>query len=493
MRFRTTFEQAAVGIAHVSSEGNFIRVNERFLEIIGYSEEEVLNVNFEDITHPEDKEISNPYLRKQLDGKIDSFRVEKRYVHKSGKAVWVNLFSSAVRDETGEIKYNVLAIDDITERKKAEAELQRIAKLESLGTLAGGIAHNFKNILASVSLNTGLARIKPKKIDKYLDNIETSIDQASALATRFQTFSKGGEPVKELTNISKVIEIAESMALSGSNCAAKKYFATDLWSVNVDPKQMNETFMNLLINAKQAMPMGGEIELQAENITLAGNELADLPAGDYVKITIEDEGTGIPKDDLKYIFDPFYSTKETGHGLGLSSVHFIIQKHGGHIKVYSEVGEGTSFIIYLPSSKDEALKEKKKEVELVKGAHDKVLIMDDEKDIRENLIEFGEVLDYEVVGAKNGEEAIELYKEAMDSGEPFSAVILDLMVKGGMGGKETIERLKKIDSNVKAIVFSGYSNKPVVANHEEYGFAAKLIKPVTVQQLAKTLRDVIER
>ncbi len=491
-RFRKTFEQTAVGIAHVSPEGRIIRLNQRFCEIIGYSEEDALNMNFMDITHPEDKNLNEPYIEKQLDNKLDSFRMEKRYIHKSGRTLWVNKYSSAVRNDSGDIKYLVIAIDDITNRKKAEAELQRISKLESLGTLAGGIAHNFKNILASVSLNTGLARIKPKNMDKYLDRIESSIDQASALANRFQTFTKGGEPVKEPTDIRKVIEEAESMALSGSNCAAEKDYTSDLWTVNADPKQINETFMNLLINAKQAMPRGGKIFIQVESVSLSSKDLAELPTGDYIKITIEDEGLGIPKDDLKFIFDPFYTTKEKGQGLGLSSVHFIIQKHGGHIKVYSELGEGTTFNIYLPAAKETPERTEEIKEDVAMGEFDKVLIMDDEEDIRENIIEIGEALDYKIAGAKNGEEAIAMYKEALNAGEPYSVVILDLTIRGGMGGDEAVEELKKIDPNVKAIVFSGYSNKPVVANYEEYGFAAKLNKPIKVNQLAKTLREIID-
>jgi PAS domain S-box-containing protein len=492
-RFRTTFEQAAVGIAHITPLGEFIRVNERFCEIIGYSESEMKAIEFQTMIHQDDFMLPVSYIDKQMNNEINSFRVEIRYSHKSGRYVWINLFSTAVRDDSGKIKYIVLAADDITQRRKAQAELQRVSKLESLGTLAGGIAHNFKNILASISLSAELARLKPGKLNKYLDIIENSVEKATALATRFQLFTKGGEPVKEIIEIGKVIEEAISMALSGSNCVAEVTFDPDINSVNADPRQMNELFMNLLINAKQAMPRGGNIFITGENITLEENEIASLSAGEYVKIALEDEGIGITAEDLKYIFDPFYTTKEEGHGLGLSSVHFIVQKHHGHIGVYSEIGSGTKFNIYLPADDEIPARLPEPDEEIAKGEFSRILIMDDEDHIRESIIEFGEALDYRIVGVSKGEEAIMAYKEAYDSGEPFEAVILDLTVKGGMGGKETLEELRSFDPKAKAIVFSGYSNKPIVAHYRDYGFDAKLVKPVSVKQLAKTLREVLAK
>jgi PAS domain S-box-containing protein len=385
-------------------------------------------------------------------------------------------------------------VRDITARKKSEEDMQKISKLESLGTLAGGIAHNFKNLLATISFNLDFVKMNPDASGNYIRNVERALNQANALASRFQTFSSGGDPVKESTNIHQLIDEAVSISLSGSNVNERIKIPQDIWFVNIDSVQMSEALVNILINAKQSMPRGGTVHLEARNfLNTQTDEKIDLNPGKYVQLTIRDEGIGIPEDIRNNIFDPFFTTKPEGHGLGLSTVHFIIKKHDGKIELESDPGIGTTFKIYLPISEEQPKAEERKEIDLIQGTNDKILFMDDDQDMRENIKELGELLDYHFVCVKDGYEAIEYYMKAYEKGEPYQAVILDLTIKGSdMGGEEVIKKLRVLDPEVKAIVFSGHSTKPIVANYRDYGFSGKLNKPVNTAEFLSVLNKVLE-
>lgn len=385
-------------------------------------------------------------------------------------------------------------VRDITARKKSEEDMQKISKLESLGTLAGGIAHNFKNLLATISFNLDFVKMNPDASGNYIRNVERALNQANALASRFQTFSSGGDPVKESTNIHQLIDEAISISLSGSNINERIKIPQDIWFVNIDSVQMNEALVNILINAKQSMPRGGTVHLEARNfLNTQTDEKIDLDPGKYVQLIIRDEGIGIPEEIRNNIFDPFFTTKPEGHGLGLSTVHFIIKKHDGKIELESDPGIGTTFTIYLPISEEQPKAEDRKEIDLIQGTNDKILFMDDDQDMRENIKELGELLDYHFVCVKDGYEAIEYYMKAYEKGEPYQAVILDLTIKGSdMGGEEVIKKLRVLDPEVKAIVFSGHSTKPIVANYRDYGFSGKLNKPVNTAEFLSVLNKVLE-
>jgi PAS domain S-box-containing protein len=407
---------------------------------------------------------------------------------------WFNAKFNQRFDYNNEFDGITCLVRDITTRKKAEEDIQKISKLDSLGTLAGGIAHNFKNLLATISFNLDFVKMNPASSRNYIRNVERALNQANALASRFQTFSSGGDPVRASSNIKDILEEAVSISLSGSNVNESITIPNDIWYVDIDQVQISEAIVNILINARQAMPKGGTVHLEATNyLNVDLNDENDLEAGKYVKITIKDEGVGIPEKIQKNVFDPFYTTKIEGHGLGLSTVHFIIKKHNGKIEMKSETNVGTAFDIYLPISDDQPIKEEKQEYELTYGANDKILFMDDDQDMRENIKELGQLLDYKFVCVKDGYEAIEYYTKALELGDPFRVVILDLTIKGSdMGGDEVIKKLRLLDPEVRAIVFSGHSTKPIVANYRDYGFMGKLNKPVNTAEFLSVLNKVLE-
>jgi len=384
---------------------------------------------------------------------------------------------------------------DITELKMLEEEQSKAARLESLGLLAGGIAHDFNNILTSILGNISLARmfyLKDGKIAELLKDVEKASLRARDLTQQLLTFSKGGAPRKISTSIIELIKDSTSFALSGSNVKCSYFIDNDLWLVDIDEAQICQVFHNLVINADQAMPEGGNIEIRAENVTLDSKNIPLLRKGRYVKITIQDQGIGIAKEHLSKIFDPYFTTKQKGSGLGLTTSYVIIKKHAGHIEVESELGAGATFRIYLAASPEKIVKGKKKETELpaFKG---KILFMDDEEMVLKTAGKILKYLGHEVEFASDGAKAIELYKKAKENNRKFNAVIMDLTVPGGMGGKEAIKKLLEIDPEAKAIVSSGYSEDPVLANFKKYGFKGLVYKPYKVKELGETLSKVLSK
>ncbi len=384
-------------------------------------------------------------------------------------------------------------IRDITEYKKLEEDRLRLSKLESIGVLAGGIAHDFNNMLAGIMTTMSLAKMDPNiRMETYesLTEAERVCLQAKRLTQQLLTFSRGGTPVKELVSITELIKDTATFALRGSSARCDISIEGDLWNVSADEGQISQVIGNIVINAAQAMPQGGVISIRAENTNY---EMGNLPLrnGMYVKIKIEDEGTGIPKEHLSRIFDPYFTTKQKGSGLGLATAYSIIRSHSGFIDVESELGKGSRFYIYIPASEKRAEKKKTVAQQLEKVSKGKVLIMDDEAIIR---IAVGRALmrmGYDVEYATDGEEAIELYTKAREENRAFDLVIMDLTVPGGMGGREAIKRLRDIDPDVRAVVSSGYSNDPVMSEFTNYGFRGVVSKPYTIEDLAETLHKVI--
>lgn len=382
---------------------------------------------------------------------------------------------------------------DITDRKKMEEELLKTSKLESVSVLAGGIAHDFNNILTILLGNISLARVLVNSEDKIyqkLMQIENATLQAKDLTMQLLTFAKGGTPLKEIVSIGKIIKESAAFALSGSNVRCEFDIPGDLWLLEIDVGQFTQVINNLVINADQAMSEGGIIKIRAENVTVAENQVLPIKAGDYVKISIADQGLGIPEENLQKIFDPYFTTKSGGSGLGLATSYSIIMKHGGYITLESKTGAGTTFYIYLPASVHNILSKNEENQPFFSGKG-RILVMDDQAEIRRVLGEMLTLLGYEADFAKDGEEAIELYQGANELGYPFDAVIMDLTIPGGMGGKEAVRRLHEHNPNVKVIVSSGYSNDPVMANFSEYGFQDFVSKPYCVEDLSKVLHKVI--
>ncbi|MFB3146731.1 MAG: ATP-binding protein, partial [Nitrospirales bacterium] len=383
---------------------------------------------------------------------------------------------------------------DITERRRMDEERVRATKLESIGILAGGIAHDFNNILTAVFANIGLAKMLSVKegaslnpaIVERLTAAEKACLRARDLTKQLLTFAKGGTPVKNRASVARFITETAGFALRGSNVRCDLTLPDHLWSVEVDEGQMSQVIQNLIINADHAMPDGGVIQIKAENIAVDSWHGLPIKSGQYVKVSIQDQGSGIPPENLSKIFDPYYTTKQKGNGLGLATTYSIIKRHEGHITVQSEPGIGTNFVFYVPAVEKGEPEIVVEESRVMQGSG-RLLVMEDEEDIRDILGTMLVHLGYEVDFATDGSVAIELYRQAQEAGKPFTATILDLTIPGGVGGREAIQHLKALDQNVVALVSSGYSNDPVIATPEQFGFKGMVAKPYNLSDLGKAL------
>jgi CheY-like chemotaxis protein len=360
--------------------------------------------------------------------------------------------------------------------------------------LAGGIAHDFNNFLTAIIGNLSLAKLDSKPGDRVLvllNEMEKASLQAKDLTQQLLTFSKGGEPVKKLVNLVELIKNSATFSLRGSNVRCDFSISEDLLSVDVDEGQIGQVINNLVLNADHAMPEGGMIEICSDNVTLTPDNEFSLPAGSYLRTSFRDHGVGISPDHLAKVFDPYFTTKHKGSGLGLTVAYSIIDKHKGRLTVESKLGHGTTFSMYLPASEKPVSQpvDEKRGLFIGKG---KILVMDDEKFIRELAIQMLSEIGYEVSVANDGNQAIEMYRQAQKSRDPFDIVIMDLTVPGGMGGKEAIRKLKKLDANVKALVSSGYSNDPVMSNFRDYGFQGVVKKPYRIQDMSDALWTVLK-
>src|SRR5208283_402742 len=342
---------------------------------------------------------------------------------------------------------------DITDRKKLEEQLHQSQKLEAIGTLAGGIAHDFNNLLQGIFGYISIAKLNAADKNKSiaaLEQAEKALHMSVNLTTQLLTFSKGGKPVKKKITLQPLIENSVRFALSGSSTDYRINLDSDLGLVDADEGQIGQVIQNIVLNADQAMPMGGTIVITAKNVHASKKGILQLPKeGKYVEISVQDNGIGISDEHLSKIFDPYFTTKAKGSGLGLATCYSIVRNHGGAIHVSSKVGMGTTFYVYLPAI--EAVKEALQAPELFPFVRNgKILVMDDEELIRDIAVDMIHALDHEVEFAEHGEEAVEKYKAAMESGNPFDVVILDLTIRGGIGGRETIERLLAVNPGIRA-------------------------------------------
>ena len=446
------------------------------------------------LIHPDDTE--------RLDGSVEHHRktgkpieTEYRIRHRDGHWLYWLDRGTATFDEYGQPVKIIGVCTDITDRRRLEGEQVKSQKLESLGLLAGGIAHDFNNLLMSIMGNISLARLnQPVESDlsEILAEVEASCAQAKNLTQQLLTFSRGGKPVKKTTVISNLIRESTGLALSGTSSRAAFSIADDLWPVNVDPGQLHQVINNLIINAAQAMPDGGTIEVGAENIEIAGETRISLKPGKYVMLSIRDSGIGITEKFISRIYDPYFTTKQQGSGLGLATVYSIIRNHNGLITVKSEPGEGTIFSIHLSAADAHNHdREKSKPSEKITTGKGRILLMDDDEMVRKVMGRMIGRLGYEVVETCHGDEAVEKFLEAREAGRDFNAVILDLTIKNGMGGEDTARELKKLDGEVKLIVSSGYSTSALMAEHEKYGFIGVISKPYRLKDLSELLSRVV--
>ncbi|MFQ6062657.1 MAG: PAS domain S-box protein [Methanosarcinales archaeon] len=495
-RLAVTLHSIGDGVITTDTEGNIVLINKVAENLTGWTQDEAigksLDVIFYIIKEKTRELCENPVEKVLKTGGIVGFDNHTVLRARDGTERILAGSCAPIKNDREDIIGVVLVFRDITEMQKMEEELLKFEKLESVGILAGGIAHDFNNILTAILGNINLAKLYTKSGDKVFERlieVEKATLQAKNLTQQLLTFSKGGAPIKKSASISELLKDTAKFALSGSNVKCEFSIPDDLWSVEIDAGQISQVINNLIINADQAMPEGGIIKVGAENVTVGAKEVLPLKEGKYVKVSIEDQGIGIPKEYLQKIFDPYFTTKQKGSGLGLTTSYSIIKKHDGLITVQSEVGVGTNFCIYIPAAQKEIKKEVKKRPIEGKG---KILVMDDEQDIREFLGEVLTLLGYDAALAKDGSEAIELYKKAKESAQPFDAVILDLTIRGGKGGEETIQKLIEIDPEIKAIVSSGYSNDHVMSDFRKYGFSAVITKPYTIEELSEILNKILD-
>jgi PAS domain S-box-containing protein len=421
-----------------------------------------------------------------------------------GEARTIAETRSPIRDKSGGILGTVIVFRDITVEKRIEEELSQARKLESLGVLAGGIAHDFNNLLAVILGNISFGKMflseKESKVSDRLAEAEEACMRGKELTYQLLAFARGGEPLRRTVAPALLIEDSVRSCLDGSEVSVSFAFARDLPLLEVDEGQMRQVIQGIVKNAKEAMRDKGVLEVGAESATFGpGNPMA-LKPGNYVRISLRDEGPGIAGSDLQRIFDPYFTKKELGRekgaGLGLSICYSIVRDHGGAITVESAKGSGSLFRIYLPAAaKDESPAQAPAAAgavpEEADGRRGRILFMDDDPGVRDVMVEMLLQLGYHVGFAGDGLEAIEKYQEAARSGRPFDAVIADLTVPGGMGGKELIKELQTIDPEVRAIISSGYSNDPVLRDFREHGFRGYVVKPYKIGELCSVLDSVI--
>lgn len=500
-KYRSLYRSILDGFGIVDMQGRITEVNQGLLDMLGYTVDEIQQLTYEDITPARWHNMESNIVREQVLKRGYSDVYEKEYRRKNGTVFPVELRAYLMRNSLGNPEGIWAFVRDISERQRAQEDRIILSKLESTGVLAGGIAHDFNNLLQAILLNVNLAETQESlhsDARDYLGAARAGVEAAQNLTKQLITFAKGGAPVRKPLLVSELIRSAARLSLSGSNIRCDLHLDDTLFWTNVDGAQIEQVIRNLLLNARDAMPEGGVVTVRAENVTLNPSELPELAAGNHVRVTVADQGAGILPEVLPKIFDPYFSTKQRGAdkgmGLGLTICHTIIKKHDGSITVSSQPGVGTVFQFHLPAcAKPERIETTHRAVAtpLRPPRPRAILVMDDEHYMR---FAIGSVLEgkgFRVELANDGQNAIDLYSQAMRNGSPFDAVILDLTVRGGMGGKEAIDGLAKVDPSVKAIVMSGYSDDPTLLNPQQYGFKAGMEKSFDIDQLVGTITRIL--
>lgn len=478
-------------LVHLDQQGCVLDANSEYVRMTGHrSLDEIWGRSVVEWTAPHDLQRNAAAVRSCMQqGFVRDLQIE--YQHATGAVVPV-LINATGTDVEG-TRQIISIVRDMSDRKRLEAELLRSEKLHSLGVMAGGIAHDFNNILTAILGNISLLRtsLKPDGPSReLLAEAEKASLQARDLTRQLLTFSRGGAPVRKLFKPGALIRESAGLALRGRATAREITIADDLWPVEADEGQMGQVLSNLIINASQAMQGEGTVIIAAENRHVRESEVPTLVAGEYVAISVADHGTGIPEEHRPRVFDPYFTTKAEGRGLGLAVSYSIVVNHGGAITLDSEVGRGTTFTVYLPGARGASLTPQPDEPEIVRGTG-RVLVMDDEALVRDIAGKIIRALGYQVAFARDGQEALELWRKARAEGQPFDVVVMDLTIPGGMGGRQAIRELLAIDPAARAVVSSGYSQDPIMANYREYGFRDVIAKPYSAVDMSRTLAAVV--
>ena len=485
------------------TRGRIILVNAAFEELAGRDREEIIGLAVEDALP------GIPGSNAEIDARVmEGGRpvTHETALHRDGEAVHLSCVKTPVRDNSGRTIGVMGILRDVTEKQRTDEELLKAVKLESVGVLAGGIAHDFNNLLTAILGSISLARLKLERGDDVagiLDEVQRAAIRARDLTQKLLTFSRGGAPVKKRIDLGSLLRESTDFALSGSRVSSDLKLPDSLHLVECDRGQIAQVVHNLVVNAAQAMEDGGVVEVRVRNVKVVdirespspedGDPPAErlpIPSGRYVRFSVSDSGPGIPAKIRGRVFDPYFTSSENRTGLGLTTAYNVIRRHGGHIRFDTAEGRGTTFYVYLPSvGGDPAGNLHQTTGGGFRSA--RVLLMDDEKIVLEVAGEMLGFLGLDVATACSGEEVLELYERAREEGEPFDLVMLDLTVPGGMGGEETIRRLRETDPSVRAIVSSGYSNNPVMSDYRSYGFNGVVAKPYRIEQLQAVIDRVL--
>lgn len=509
-RLSVTLRSLADAVAATDAVGNIILLNDVAAALTGISRDEATGRPFDEVFRIYHRENGRP-----VTGIISSVITRNAVVESEpGIAIMqpdgverlVSVRSAPIHDQEGAIRGMVVVVRDITEKEKMAEELLRASKLQSIGVLAGGLAHDFNNMLTAVVGNLSLIRQRPALPPEALSLLrqaEGGAQRVQELTRYLLTFSEGGAPIKQLLQAKKLIRETSAFVARGSNVNCEFDLPPELWEAEADPNQLAQVVSNIVLNAIEAMPSGGKIRVSGNNATAPLATAPSLAPGDYLCITIQDQGTGIAPEHLSRIYDPFFTTKKQSRGLGLAAAYSIIQRHGGHISIESKLGVGTTVSFYVPAVRSsvpvsattvtpgQEISDEETPAAKPEAGKRRVLIMDDDESIRMLTGMMFKQLNYEVVATTDGDSALAAHKEAIREGRAFDLVVMDLTIPGGMGGKEAIRRLREVDQTILTIVSSGYSNDPVMANHADYGFNGVLPKPFTMSDLIRVVRELI--
>jgi PAS domain S-box-containing protein len=497
-RLAVVLDSVGDGVIAANVDNRITLVNRAAEGFTGWTQAEALGRPLADVYHSLDPETRHPHRDTIGPADLHVSRTTRRgtLVARDRTERPIEDVIAPLSDAEGRTIGVVVAFRDITDTIRVQEEQERAGRLSSLGVLAGGIAHDFNNILSAIMGNVSIVRTRLSgnpEAEASLVHAEQACVRARQLTQQLLTFARGGAPIKRPARLDRLIQESAKLALSGSNVGYAATIDPTLWAVDADEGQLVQVFQNLLLNARQAMATGGVIEVTAEN--LAEHEAhwkhgVLVKAGPYVLVSITDHGEGIPDDVLGRIFEPYFTTKAKGSGLGLATAYSIVKNHGGFISVDSAIGHGTTVRVRLPALLSAEVEDAREPQAPMRRGRGRVLLLDDEEPVRIVTTKMLKMLGYECEAVGDGEAAIERYHRAQAEGSPFDLVILDLTIPGGLGGKEVLRELTRVDPDVKAIVSSGYAHEGVMARFRDHGFRAMVAKPFTLEELRQALERV---
>ncbi len=490
-----TLRSIGDGVITTDKQGRILLINEVGEMLTGWQQSEAEGKDFERVFQLKRSGYGpsevNPMVSDRESGKVEESPEPQMLIAKNGVERLIHCSCSPIKNNDRQTLGFVWVFRDVTEKQNVLESMHNQQKLEALGVMAGGIAHDFNNLLGGIFGYIDLAHdiSKEKDVAHYLQESMKTMDRARALTLQLLTFSKGGTPIKRIGNLSALVSETVRFALRGSNVSPRFEMAPDLWSCELDMNQIGQVLENMVINAKQAMPQGGVLKILGENRVYHEREKSGFSKGPYVHLTLKDTGVGIPSDKILRIFDPFFTTKHSGNGLGLATCYSIVKKHGGKIEVESVLDQGATFHIYLPALPEIA----QPLLDLVKTpvqGKGYVIVMDDDPTLREMLSAFVKSFGYKPISFPHGQKVLDFLEGNSSKKKELAAIILDLTILGGMGGLETVTRIRKLNATIPVIVSSGYSDNPIMANPKTYGFTDSLKKPYKRLDLGAILEKI---